>query len=114
MRGNWAGPVSGSDTIRPLTIMKESSKMATETLTRDEIDNAGRTLAIRTLGIDLESYKQAIVDAIECKAALALLIDQLTDRDRGLALLLRGVDAHLESVADELRVTGRAMGIEAA
>lgn len=88
--------------------------MATETLSRNEIDNACRTLAIRTLGVDLESYGRAMIDAIECREALALLIAQLTGRDRGLALLLRGIDAHLESVADEFRVTGRAMGIEPA
>lgn len=88
--------------------------MATETLSRNQIDNAARTLAIRTLGIDIDTYRQAMNDAVECREALALLIDQLTVRDRGLALLLRGIDAHLESVADEFRVTGRAMGIEPA
>ncbi len=88
--------------------------MATETLSLNEIDNACRTLAVRTLKIDLESYGQAMVDAIECREALALLIGQLTSRHKGLALLLRGIDGHLATVADELIVTGRAMGIETA
>lgn len=88
--------------------------MATETLSLNEIDNAGRTLAVRTLGIDLESYEQAMIDAMDCRAALALLIDQVSGLDKGMALLMRGIAGHFESVTDELRVTGRAMGIEAA
>ena len=85
--------------------------MATNTLSL--IDTAHRTLAVQTLGIDLESYRRAMVDAVECVDAAALLVEYLTGRDRGLALLLDGIRARLELVAAELCDTGRAMGIEA-
>ena len=87
--------------------------MATETLSRNQIDNAARTLAIRTLGIDIDTYRQAMNDAVECMEATALLAANLTHGDRGLALLLDGIRGRLELVAEELSITGRAMGIEA-
>jgi hypothetical protein len=92
--------------------MKASSQMAADTLSL--IDTAHRTLAVQTLGIDLESYRQAMVDAVECEAAAALLVDHLKGRDGGMALLLDSIRARLELVAAELCDTGRAMGIEAA
>lgn len=93
--------------------------MATETLTAPtttpfDLGAALRVQAVKTLGIDLDSYQQAMTDASECHAAVSLLAEQLTGRDRGLAMLLRGISAHLALVADELRVTGKAFGIEAA
>lgn len=94
-------------------MMKASSKMATETLSRNEIDNAARTLAIRTLGIDVDAYRRAINDAVECMEATALLSASLKQGDRGLALLLDGIRGRLELVSEELNITGRAMGIEA-
>ena len=87
--------------------------MATETLSRNKIDNAARTLAIRTLGIDIDTYRQAMNDAVECMEAAALLSASLVRGDRGLALLLDGIRGRLELVSEELNITGRAMGIEA-
>ena len=69
--------------------------MATETLSRNEIDNAARTL-----------------DAVECMEATALLSASLARGDRGLALLLDGIRGRLELVSEELNLTGLAMGIE--
>ena len=86
--------------------------MAADTLSL--IDTAHRALAVQTLGIDLESYRHAMLDAVECTAATALLVEHLKARDGGLALLLDGIRARLELVAGELCDTGRAMGIEAA
>ncbi len=91
--------------------MKANPAMTTDT--QSLIDTAHRTLAVQTLGIDLESYRRAMVDAAECRDALALLANHQTGRDGGLALLLDGIRARLELVADELRDTGRAMGVEA-
>ncbi|MDD2920235.1 hypothetical protein [Rhodoferax sp.] len=85
--------------------------MATETLSRNEIDNACRTLAVKTLSIDVEKYHQAITKVTDCIEAIDMLAYRLKG-DRGMSMLLRSVNENLGPAAFDLRATGKALGIE--
>jgi len=82
--------------------------MSTDSLSRSEIENACRTLAVRTLGIDPEGVKQAATDAADCRAALQVCADSA---EAGLALLLRSIAQTLEIVQEQLDHTARTLGV---